>query len=642
MADHVRPSEEEFTRILQESHALWSAYSNAADTSPSLSYSCINPGPLIRNTPSFLGCDMIRENDQISLNCVEKSGHSLSDLFLKGYSSWKTSTGVFCNLEPITIDSQSLLAIHRPLQVQFSDDAPLSIWPGVEGLPELGEGNYIAVLFLAWNYIFSAKWAELLSKSPEHECQICLAQTSESAAAPLQDQDIKVDIGSEISEDEAHWWDVILSTNRNWKITTDYKGKTYFAPWSVSVVSQGSVTTGRQVTENDTASPRNPPSSDTAFLYLSRFCAYNGLYGQCLAALSAALFTLFPNREPVLLPIPRHLVDPGVQQSFLPDSHYYMIMEHKVHLPRYMTLSCNVWGIRSLLHSSFYDADIECNLVSPWLDPAFAMIDPLISQRHYCKLANVLAYRQPRLAPLWIGAILMGVAKSTLTEIRIGMNAINLPAAAWTGTVRSFITAKPSYDASGSGKSIRREDECRLLFISGCDGWARVPLAPWKPFGEIELCDTEIEVHRHAQCGEKHFLEYQYWNWGHMNGKELNETSLNLGYLNKDSNPVIGQQPISHATSSEVFLLDPVSESLSELATRGIFEWLRSRGYPACEKPIYEHPWICLEDSSEDNDNDLVVNRDSGLGSDALLTVSESKTIENGLNFCECHQMLTQ
>jgi hypothetical protein len=41
------------------------------------------------------------------------------------------------------------------------------------------------------------------------------------------------------------------------------------------------------------------------------------------------------------------------------------------------------------------------------------------------------------------------------------------------------------------------------------------------------------------------------------------------------------------------------SEELSEHATRSIFSWLRAGGYPACEKEIYEHPWIEIRDSDE-------------------------------------------
>jgi hypothetical protein len=46
------------------------------------------------------------------------------------------------------------------------------------------------------------------------------------------------------------------------------------------------------------------------------------------------------------------------------------------------------------------------------------------------------------------------------------------------------------------------------------------------------------------------------------------------------------------------------SEELSEHATCSIFSWLRAGGYPACEKLIYEHPWLYLQDSDDDSKAD--------------------------------------
>lgn len=45
---------------------------------------------------------------------------------------------------------------------------------------------------------------------------------------------------------------------------------------------------------------------------------------------------------------------------------------------------------------------------------------------------------------------------------------------------------------------------------------------------------------------------------------------------------------------------DFFSQTLSEGATRGIFGWLRSTGYPRSERPIYQHSWIDLEGMDEE------------------------------------------
>ena len=97
------------------------------------------------------------------------------------------------------------------MNVELSDSAPFAEWPGVQSLEEYDEGNYIAVLFLAWAYILSARWSELLSKSPEHRCMIALKEEDPRCEVPLSHSRIEVDIGVDASDDEVHWWNVILS-----------------------------------------------------------------------------------------------------------------------------------------------------------------------------------------------------------------------------------------------------------------------------------------------------------------------------------------------------------------------------------------------------------------------------------------------
>lgn len=120
---------------------------------------------------------------------------------------------------------------------------------------------------------------------------------------------------------------------------------------------------------------------------------------------------------------------------------------------------------------------------------------------------------------------------------------------------------------------IRREDEYRLLFITGCDGYTKPPMHPWKPFGEIPLQDSELPVQQHAYC-DSHFLDYGTWNWSLTNGDVLEDPGIAITTL-------AGPDPTIHKTKK----LSPIrygsdlsSEITSEVATRGIFSWLRSTG----------------------------------------------------------------
>lgn len=328
-----------------------------------------------------------------------------------------------------------------------------------------------------------------------------------------------------------------------------------------------------------------------------------GLQDQSSAALAAALYIPSISGSTIPLPMLKNSAKPGRSPPKVPahacsDS----FSEHAEFLPYYMTLSCNTFGTRSLLCSTFFNADIECNLVSAWLElePCFTMIDPLIEGEDFTKLATLLGYKQPNVAALWLGAIIVGMAKSVIRNIRIGLVALDLHAAAWTSTMESFITINPRKPEE---KTILREDECRLLFIVGSDSHTRLPRSPWKPFGKTPLEETELEIQNHANCN-CHCLEYLSWHWESSNGTTLEDTGLN-----QTRNEKCGIE-IKLNDSPEAYPIDQ-SESLSEIATRGIFEWLRSNGYPASESFIHEHPWFDIgssEGEETDGESDDEVN----------------------------------
>lgn len=270
-----------------------------------------------------------------------------------------------------------------------------------------------------------------------------------------------------------------------------------------------------------------------------------------------------------------------------------------------------MWGMRSLLHSTFFNAEIECNLVSAWLNPAFAIIDRLVQEDNQSMLANFLARRQPRLGCLWLGAVLVGIAKSTLRDIRIGLTALELNAAAWTGIEQSFITGKL---CTSDGLMIRKEDECRLLYITHYDGYTRPPLHPWKPFGETQLHDAELPVQQHAHC-KFHFLDYESWRWSLANGDLLEDSGMATIDL-VEASPMMHKK---YEVSPIHCDYDLSSQLASEIATRGIFGWLRSTGYPADEKAIYQHSWIYLECSDEEDDDEVESDDNEGVGCPAFI-----------------------
>lgn len=229
------------------------------------------------------------------------------------------------------------------------------------------------------------------------------------------------------------------------------------------------------------------------------------------------------------------------------------------------------------------------------------------------KLAVVLSRRQPRLASLWFGAIIMGVAKSELRDLKNGFSALDLHAAAWTESTQSFITLEPGHH---DGQFISREDECRLLFITAAnDRYRRAPTSSWRPFGKSHIRDTELEVQQHVQCN-CHCFEYEAWHWSLADGRDIPDYRINQLFTDDGA---YGYK--TSALSCSLLDYDLFSQSLSEGATRGIFEWLRSTGYPACEKPLYQHPWIDIESSDDEDpgyESDIDISANKAMGNTKL------------------------
>ncbi|CAG7927292.1 unnamed protein product [Penicillium olsonii] len=575
--DAVRPSDDQFSQVLQDSFTTWSSYHNGEDGQ--LPRHAIELNHLVNQTPPFLG-GLAPLNGATSFACEEKGG-----LVVSGRSTWRTSKGN-CDSEPKLMPKELLLAVGRRLNVTLSDEAPFSVWPGVRGLSGYDQSNQLSVLYIAWAYILSARWVELLARSADHEC--CMAYSKPENPSPQLDKPSIVDIGDS-GEEEAFWWRAILSDD--WDATTKYKDREYLSPWSVSAKDTGLVLpTGVLGAES------NPPDSDTALKYLSRFCIHHRLYAQCSVALAGVLYIPFLRKKIVSLPFPRCVRHEreGVADDFdVPITK--ALDDHSELLSNYMTLSSNEWGLRSLLQSTFFNPDIDCNLVSAWLNPAFAILKSIQSKT---SIAAFLANRNPRLGSLWLGAILTGLADSVLRDIRSGMIALDLTASGWTGISQSFLTSKME---KSHGGLLRRDDESRLLYILASEGHDRPPLWPFKPFGFTRLEDTELMVRKHAQCAD-HCLEYESWEWILTNGRSIVNSEVQTSQLVRT--PVPSANGVSTSAGIRDYDYDFDSQDLSEGFTYGIFGWLRSTGYPEHERPIYQHSWFDLEDPDDDEPDD--------------------------------------
>ncbi|KAL3455605.1 hypothetical protein BJX64DRAFT_272125 [Aspergillus heterothallicus] len=607
MGDAARPSDAAYQRVLQESLNIWSSYLGPGSDNLAISRQAVDLQLLVSQTPPFLGDGLVPRGKTISFACEEKSAApGNGSLLVNCRSTWRTTKG-FCDLPPTVLPKQLVLAVGSRSRLRFSDNAPLAEWPDIKGLEGLDNGNYLAVLYLAWAYILSARWVELLSRSADHESQMDYHSTGVSGAAPRPDErpSIQINIGEDVSAEEALWWRTILTSDDCWSATTKYNGQVYFSPWSVSAEDIDLAVSPIPLAVGDDS----PPSSIIALGYLTRFCEHYRLYAQCSVALAGVLYVPFLRGKAISLPFPRQLSGEELTARFgrvsLP-AIVDLLETHEKLLPKYMTLSSNPWGLRSLLCSTFFNPDIECNLVSAWLNPAFAVLDS-ISSTNPALIAALASKRHPQLMVLWLGAVCLNVAKAVLRDVRAGMVALDLPASAWTEIPQTFLTSQTRHI---DGDSIPRDDESRLLFITATEGHDRPPIWPWKPFGATRLCDTELAVQEHAQCAATHCLEYQSWKWLLSNNGEIQD--FGIGDERQINNKTASSTTKGGSARPRDFDYDLLSQSLSEVATRGIFQWLRSTGYPQNERSVYQHSWIDMEGTDEEEPDDV----DLDLGKD--------------------------
>lgn len=113
--------------------------------------------------------------------------------------------------------------------------------------------------------------------------------------------------------------------------------------------------------------------------------------------MAASLFLPWKNSDEgasVVLPLPKPSRAPvsEPQQKLLPSSLPFQrtLQDESRLLSYYMTLSCNIWGMRALLCGSFFDPAVSCNLVSPWMQPVFEIIDSIIAREEFKSLAMVM------------------------------------------------------------------------------------------------------------------------------------------------------------------------------------------------------------------------------------------------------------
>ncbi|EGX88986.1 hypothetical protein CCM_09033 [Cordyceps militaris CM01] len=572
MQDALRPNDETFKRVYATGYQTWIELYHRAIDSP-LEFPSSNMANAFPSHPRII--------PQLELD-----RRSTCVLHAIGRTVWETADKN-CDLPSLTMKTALQVTATCATRVHLEDSCQTTPWN------QFGEhGDHIPILTLAWAYVLSARWAEIIPGATMEytNSRAPLFPTCES----IRCDSTPVQLG-DMTDHALRWWEAVLATDEGWDASILHNTQNLKSPWSVSLQMPGMSI--HLKSKPATLHNHAPASYATASSYILAYVAYHGIYDQSCAAFATAL----------LLPT-RHRISKSVHwaRPHFPAKHGVPPMKShgqppwgrdKQQLDKLLTMSCNTIGMQSILNSSFIEPDLPCNICGAWLQGTFAVLDAPSAQKP-AVLAHMLMQKSPHLDFLWLGAILLDVHPYIMRWARPAAWLIDLQAAAWTGTFVSFIQKPVSVEHSKG--EITRADEARLMFLAQSEYHCSPPLVPFSPFGFIALKDCILDVQLHACCAGEHGLRYTGISWDCMDKTTIFQKGAADSWTNT--------KPLMKIAGGEGTVpyekLDRDGDC-SESMTRSMFTWLRDAdGYPVAEKAIREHEWIA-DESSSDEEGDI-------------------------------------
>jgi hypothetical protein len=610
--DGLQPLPSQLNLATNEARKYWYSLADEA-------MACLGNDNLLEATlPQDILCKVpALPASQLALYEVLVSESGTKAILTAASSTMRPTETERCNARNTTKEVQSalLVGIQSPIACHLTGACFEQF--GVNGSDGRKLPNFTGILSLAWAYILSSRLVEL---QQQHGAEVSYTGSSASwQRHDLMDHKmedvtaIEIEIG-EVDESTARWWAAILAPRQGWKTYIfKKKGEAYFSPWSLSLDKGPEFRViWQNVDSHASVSAISPPSSQTALRLLAHFCSLHGLGKQFYAAFFAAL--TFPTHKQlevtIELPLPvvtqSQVVHPSEKQSI--DG--FLSLGNDI--PFFMTLSCNHSVVMSSLCGSFWEPNIPCSLVSPWLHPVLEEI-PKASGicekpgRYYEMIAIMCGKRRPRLSGLWIGAALSGLVPKVLESIRSGTPPLDPNGFPWTSSPQSFIDLPglgPYFHGDTSGNQvIRRDDAWRLLYLPTpeYDGlyYNSLPFSPWPPIGQTVEKNCALRVRAHRSC-PRHRLAYTHWTWQLQDGTCLNDRGFSL---RDPSHPQGTSYVQSQRNGGSRYPNIPLSLSqhASREASLEIFRWVLANheGKPPSE-PIYDHEWLAGCDDSDE------------------------------------------
>lgn len=182
---------------------------------------------------------------------------------VQGRSTWTATRGP-CDLPPFQEEVVVQVASNCPTTVIFvSDPSRTKNFPSCFAR----ESDHFVVLVLAWAYILTARWAELVpgASAPEYSNhQPPLDAGSKSKDAEADSNSVVVDIG-DVDDVAAAWWTAVLAADGGWTASIrNNAGVPLYSPWSIKTQPGTTFVISANVQPHPNIANHSPASFDTA------------------------------------------------------------------------------------------------------------------------------------------------------------------------------------------------------------------------------------------------------------------------------------------------------------------------------------------------------------------------------------------
>ncbi|PYI21877.1 hypothetical protein BO99DRAFT_327433 [Aspergillus violaceofuscus CBS 115571] len=446
--DGVCPTTTQFNHCCQSKIDNWiNAASARLEGTESLDYYISAFLNLLKDVPPFYNCP---------LGTVQLSGRAKSFLVLKSSLQMRTTEDSNCEQDHRFIDYLQCVGSPSPVLYWTKTETQLEV--SIPTCAKPLRSGYLTNIVLAWSYIISCRWVEILQRAGE-KSQI------------LHDQ------GMQVGES---FWDIV--TQDCWKARVKNQNGAFYSPW---MFRREGTSLKRRNWEPAT------PNSRLAFHILMDFCASEGLEGELLTGFVSVLISTSRHAPSPKFAPPIKVSTPPIRSSQkLQDKPFSELFDS---IDRCLSLSSTQDALDSLLCSAFFDPCVPCNLVgatSLGVKEALSQLDGIDNRQLLLAITNT----KPHLTLLWAAAVCNGQATSFLKLALHGLPPICLVAAFWTNTTQSFLQIL--YPVRNSEVSIvPRANEFQTSYF--CRPELSVPWSHAPPFGTTTVKNLSLEVRAH-------------------------------------------------------------------------------------------------------------------------------------------------